>query len=90
MNRRDFSRFSLAAVGGVFMGRRWYQQGRGLIVPDNEWYGLWTQPPGPPCHFLFLPPPRDSRSLEIFNQHMRRLIKEERRRLRQWREWGRV
>ena len=36
MNRRDFSRFSLAAVGGVFMGRRWYQQGRGLIVPEQS------------------------------------------------------
>ena len=35
MNRRDFSRFSLAAVGGIFMGRRWYQQGRGLIVPES-------------------------------------------------------
>jgi len=33
MNRRDLIGMSLAAVGGVFMGRRWYQQGRGLIVP---------------------------------------------------------
>lgn len=35
MNRRGFMGFSLAAVGGVFMGRRWYQQGRGLIVPET-------------------------------------------------------
>lgn len=34
MNRRGFLGFSLAAVGGVFMGRRWYQQGRGLMVPE--------------------------------------------------------
>jgi len=35
MNRRDLIGASLAAIGGVFMGRRWYQQGRGLVVPDS-------------------------------------------------------
>lgn len=41
MNRRGFVGFSLAAVGGVFMGRRWYQQGRGLIVPESAGGKCW-------------------------------------------------
>jgi hypothetical protein len=34
--RRDFLRALALGTGAVFVGRRWYQQGRGLVLPESQ------------------------------------------------------
>jgi hypothetical protein len=60
MSRRDLIGASLAAVGGVFLGQRWYQRGRGLLVP-----GGFTDLPGTDYRLVATSPARDTVSLYL-------------------------